>query len=119
MAEAAMIPSGRGVIYLALGASYIAEARISAESVRRFMPELTLVLFTDCPPADRGVFDEVMPLERVHAKAHINKLSAHRNADVRVQLSLSYLRSGQRKGRDSSRPHPRAAFQGKKSPENC
>jgi hypothetical protein len=74
MAEAAMIPSERGVIYLALGASYIAEARISAESVRRFMPELTLVLFTDCPPADRGIFDEVMPLERVHAKAHINKL---------------------------------------------
>jgi hypothetical protein len=71
-----MVRTGRGAIYMALGPTFIEEARISAQSVRCFMPDLRLVLFTDHPPLERGVFDEVIPLEEVHPKVHVNKLIA-------------------------------------------
>ena len=45
-----------GVIYVAIGARFIAEARVSAESVRGFLPEVPIVLFTDRVPENRRGF---------------------------------------------------------------
>jgi len=52
----------RGVVYVATGERFVREAMESAETVRRIMPELPIVLFADVkPPA--GVFDDVLPVE--------------------------------------------------------
>lgn len=68
-------PLERGAIYLAVGQEYLEEARISARSVKRFMPELKTVLFTDTMPLDQDVFDEIIQLETVHPRPHLNKLT--------------------------------------------
>jgi hypothetical protein len=65
-----------GVIYLAIGARFIAEARVSAESVRRVLPEVPIVLFTDRVPEIRDGFNAIIQLSAPHPKAHINKLVA-------------------------------------------
>ena len=65
-----------GVIYVAIGARFIAEARLSAESVRRLLPEVPILLFTDRVPEIRRGFDEIIQLSAPHPRAHINKLIA-------------------------------------------
>lgn len=65
----------RGAIYLAVGERYIEEARISAQSLKRFMPEMEVVLFTDYMPLDQSVFDKIIQLETVHPRPHMNKLT--------------------------------------------
>ncbi|MFC1830915.1 hypothetical protein ACFL0S_02710, partial [Thermodesulfobacteriota bacterium] len=37
----------RGVVYIATGEKFVEEALISAQSVRKCMPEMAIVLFTD------------------------------------------------------------------------
>jgi hypothetical protein len=39
----------RGVIYTAIGENYVREAQLSARSVRAFLPDTRIVLFTDSP----------------------------------------------------------------------
>lgn len=46
----------RGVIYFAVGQKYLQEAIISAQSVRRQMPDLPLAIFSDVP-APSEIFD--------------------------------------------------------------
>ena len=65
-----------GVIYVAIGARFVAEARLSAESVRRVLPEVPILLFTDRFPESRSGFDEIIKLSTPHPKPHINKLIA-------------------------------------------
>jgi len=54
--------SSRGVLYVAVGASHLAEARASAASVKRIMPELSTAVFTDVDCAFEE-FDHVRQLE--------------------------------------------------------
>jgi hypothetical protein len=72
------IPPSRpiGVIYVAIGARFVPEARLSAESVRRFLPGVPILLLTDQALEVRDGFDEIIRLSAPHPKAHINKLIA-------------------------------------------
>lgn len=54
--------SKQGVIYVATGAKYIAEAVQSASSVRKAMPGVPITLFSDQAP-DTDVFDQVNHVE--------------------------------------------------------
>ena len=68
---------GRGVVYLAIGHRYLAEATISAASVRRHH-ELPITIFTDQPDAARavGLFESVLPIAQSGRTAHRDKLLA-------------------------------------------
>ena len=48
----------RGILYIATGPSFVAEAVGSAESVRAVWPDMPLALITDTPPPG-GCFDHV------------------------------------------------------------
>jgi hypothetical protein len=52
----------RGIIYVATGDKYLAEALESAKSVRAVMPDIPLTLFTDRTPPE-GLFEKVIPVE--------------------------------------------------------
>jgi hypothetical protein len=66
----------RGVVYLAYGQKYIEEAQVSAQSVKRFMPNLKIVVFTDASPTDPSAFDAVTPLvQTAHPRTHSDKLA--------------------------------------------
>lgn len=54
--------SQQGIIYVATGAKYLAETLISLATVRRFMPDIPVTLFTDQTPPD-GLFDRVICVE--------------------------------------------------------
>lgn len=52
----------RGIIYVATGAKYLAEAVTSAKSVQAVMPGFPMTIFTDqTPPA--SLFEQVIPVE--------------------------------------------------------
>ncbi len=51
-----------GVVYVATGPRYLAEAARSLESLKRQMPALPAVLFTDAPQSAAGAFDRVEEL---------------------------------------------------------
>ena len=56
----------QGIIYVATGAKYLAEAIRSAASAKTFMPHLPITLFTDSPdlkPPGREMFDQIIPLD--------------------------------------------------------
>src|SRR5882757_8776162 len=56
--------SERGIIYVATGGRFVAEARQSALSARRHMPDLPILLYTDQPEIGGGApFDLVRKLE--------------------------------------------------------
>lgn len=54
--------STRGIIYVATGAKYLAEAVMSARSVQAVMPGFPMTLFTDQIPPE-GLFEKVVPVE--------------------------------------------------------
>lgn len=53
----------RGVIYIATGRRHLDEMLVSARSLRRHMPDLPIVLFTDQRDLPGGVFSEIRPVE--------------------------------------------------------
>lgn len=57
-----------GFVYVATGEAYLAEARHSAETLRRQHPDIPICLITDCPPVAPGPFTEIRrpagPVER-------------------------------------------------------
>jgi len=55
-------PLHAGVVYLARGEMFLEEARVSAASVRRWMPGLPVTLFCDRAPAPTGLFDDVVEI---------------------------------------------------------
>ena len=58
-----------GVIYVASGERYVEEAAVSAESLKRKMPEIPILIFSDqetAPP----VFDEIRKLEDVRGNCY-------------------------------------------------
>ena len=61
-----------GVIYVAIRARFVLEAKLSAESVRRFLPGVPIVLFTDQKLEDKDGFDEIIWLSEPHPQYHIN-----------------------------------------------
>jgi hypothetical protein len=77
-----------GVIYVAIRASFVLEARLSAGSVRRFLPGVPIVLFTDQKLNDNYGFDEVVHLPETHPKYHINKLIAAAQSPFEKTLLL-------------------------------
>lgn len=56
-------PDGRGILYVATGRRYLGETLISARSVRRRLPGVPILLYTDQTDLPAGVFDEVRRLE--------------------------------------------------------
>jgi len=61
MAEVNSAPSGCGFVYVATGAHYVAEARVSAATLRAAMPDARIALVTDVAIADPdGLFTLVI-----------------------------------------------------------
>lgn len=57
--------SERGIIYVATGARYVKEAEVSAQSVRRWMPEMPTTIWTDDPARVRqSLFTEIRKIEK-------------------------------------------------------
>jgi hypothetical protein len=78
----------RGVVYTAIREHYVREAQLSARSVRAFLPDAGIVLFTDRPPQDKGVFDEVIELTRLGPVPHLDKLACMRDSPFKETLFL-------------------------------
>lgn len=85
----------RGVVYVAFGNRYVAEAVYSAHSLRRHCPGLSTVLFTDKPLAETP-FDEVKVVEVGHIRAKVDLLAQspfertlYLDSDTRVVYDLS------------------------------
>jgi hypothetical protein len=51
-----------GVIYVAIRPRFVSEAALSAQSVRRFLPDVPIVLFTDQALEAHDAFDEIIRL---------------------------------------------------------
>jgi len=54
--------SNRGIVYIATGEDFVKEARISAESVKSVMPDVSITLFTD-RETDAPAFDSVLNID--------------------------------------------------------
>jgi hypothetical protein len=77
-----------GIIYAAIGARFVPEASLSANSVRRFLPDVPICLFTDQPIEVAHGFDEIVQLAAPHPQAHINKLIAMMQSPFEKTLFL-------------------------------
>jgi hypothetical protein len=79
----------RGVVYLAMGERFVAEAAVSAASAR-FHLGLPITVFTDCPSSARaaGCFDEVVELSRSGPRPHRDKIVAMRRSPYERTLFL-------------------------------
>lgn len=84
----------RGVVYVAFGDRFVAEAVHSVDSLRRHCPGLPAVLFTD-RPAHGAPFDEVRVVEVGHIRAKVDLLaqspfdqSLYLDSDTRVVHDL-------------------------------
>lgn len=79
----------RGVVYMAMGASYLQEAVLSARSLRKYHKD-PILLFTDQHQraVAEGIFDEVVPLERSGPLPHRDKLVAMGRSPFRQTLFL-------------------------------
>lgn len=53
----------RGVVYIATGRRHLGEMLVSAGSVRRHMPGLPIILFTDQTDFQNDLFSEILPIE--------------------------------------------------------
>ncbi len=53
----------KGVLYIATGRRHLEEMLVSARSVRRHMPEIPIVVYTDQADLPPGVFDEIRRLD--------------------------------------------------------
>jgi hypothetical protein len=78
----------RGVIYTAIRKKYVREAQLSAQSVRAFLPDVGIVLFTDCPPKLKGVFDNIVHLTKLNPVPHLDKLICMRDSPFKKTLFL-------------------------------
>jgi len=81
--------TSRGVVYMAMGMSYLQEAVVSARSLRR-QHQCPILLFTDQDQGAvaEGIFDEVVPLERSGPLPHRDKLVAMRRSPFSQTLFL-------------------------------
>lgn len=79
----------RGVVYMAMGASYLQEAVLSAQSLRKYQKD-PILLFTDqdLRTVPEGIFDQKVPLERSGPLAHRDKLVAMQRSPFRQTLFL-------------------------------
>jgi hypothetical protein len=73
-----------GVIYIAYGAKYAAEAARSAASVKQWMPDLPITLFTESPPAE-APFDQIV---EVTAQPYHRKLKLRCLAQTPYERTL-------------------------------
>jgi hypothetical protein len=58
-----------GIVYVASGSKYVAEARVSAQSAKRVMPDIPITLFSD-EPVDDEAFDSVVVLDAPQYSMH-------------------------------------------------
>jgi hypothetical protein len=77
-----------GVIYVAIGPRFVPEASLSANSVRRFLPDVPILLFTDQAIEAAHGFDATVQLHAPHPKVHINKLIAMTQSPFEKTLLL-------------------------------
>jgi hypothetical protein len=75
----------RGVIYTAIGENYVREAQLSARSVRAFLPDTRIVLFTDSPREDKSAFDDVIRLENLNRRPYLDKLACIKNSPLPIR----------------------------------
>jgi hypothetical protein len=83
-----MTSAGRGVIYTAIRERFVEEARVSAQSVRRFLPDVRIVLFTDVQVERVDPFDEVIRLTSLSARPHLDKLRCMKSSPFSETLFL-------------------------------
>ncbi len=88
MSEVPSPLSPRGVVYAAIGQAFVAEAAVSAASLRKHCPSLPITLFTDCPEAASPVFDQVVRLAEKQPRPHLDKLVAMRDSPFAETLFL-------------------------------
>ena len=81
---------GKGIIYVAIRDFYVREACISAESMRAYMPDIPIILYTDRTPPDDAarLFSKVVHLTEPHPKPHLNKLICMRDSPFQRTLFL-------------------------------
>ena len=81
--------ASRGVIWLAVGEAFVAEAAVSAASMRRHL-RLPSTIFTDRPRAARatGCFDDVVEIVPSGPRPHRDKLLAMRDSPYEETLFL-------------------------------
>lgn len=79
----------RGVVYMAMGASFLQEALLSARSLRRYQKD-PILLFSDQYQSAivEGIFDQVVHLERSGTLAQRDKLVAMRCSPFQYTLFL-------------------------------
>jgi len=78
----------RGVIYTAIGENYVREAQLSARSVRTFLPDTRIVLFTDSAPEDKSAFDDVIRLDKLNRGPYLDKFTSFKDSPFRDTLFL-------------------------------
>jgi hypothetical protein len=66
----------------------VEEAKLSARSVRAALPGVRIVLFTDAPLDDGSAFDEVIRLEKLSPRPHLDKLVSMSRSPFRETLFL-------------------------------
>lgn len=71
-------PISRGVVHVAYGARYVAEAVVSAQSVRATNPLLRLGLITDRSPPEAAVWDDIWLVPNDGRGGSAMKLQMHR-----------------------------------------
>jgi hypothetical protein len=88
MPPASPLPD-RGIVFLAMGERFVAEAAVSAVSARRHVG-VPITVFTDCPAAATatGCFDVVVELARSGARPHRDKIVAMRRTPYAFTLFL-------------------------------
>lgn len=77
----------RGVVYIATGPRHLDEMLISAKSVRRHMPDVPIVLFTDQSSVPAGVFTEIRVIENPR-HSFIDKIAPLRDTPFERTLFL-------------------------------
>lgn len=83
--------SERGVLYIATGKAFVDASNNSAESVKKYCPDLPVHIFTDEPTADDSHFDSVAPIANPHYRSKVDYLprspfqrTLYLDADTRV-----------------------------------
>lgn len=80
--------SSHGLLYIATGAPYLTEARLSARSARRHHPSIPIAVATDQPLSPDSDFDLVLPVQEPPSETDERYLARDRVAYYRKILPL-------------------------------
>jgi hypothetical protein len=67
-----------GVIYIATGAVYVDAAIRSAESVKQYLPDISIDLFTDAGSLESHPFDRIVTIDNPHRRSKVDYIAQSR-----------------------------------------